>query len=537
MSPKLSRQARTIIFALLSILTVGLTAGLIAACAGLSGTSSDSSSPGSSPTPTPVTPAATPAGYFTWKNNNQRTGLQPNETTLTLANVNTSQFGQQFTDSLDGWAFAQPLYMTGLTIGGAKHNVVFVVTEHDSVYAFDADSAGAPLWHTNFLGPNITTVQTSGNHNIPVQPEVGISATPVIDPSSNTIYVLAQTVENGVFTDKLHALDVTTGAEKPGSPVALSNPAFQAQQEFTRCALLLANGNVYVTFASYGDIDPYKGFMFAFNASTLANIATWNVTPTGGEGGIWMGGAGPASDANGNIFVAVGNGTWDGSVNFGQSVVKLDAALNVTDFFAPFNANALNVGDHDLGSGGVVLLPDQSGAFPHELLLCGKNDPIFVINRDNLGHKNDDDNFQIIQSVLGQLGGSGLQDADHCFMSPAFFQQTAYFIGNNDVIKAFSLDPASGKLSTTPSSQGATTFVFPGGQPVVSANGTSNGIVWAINTAGASTLHAWDASNMSKEIYVSPAFGQAPKFGVPTVINGKVYVTTKANLVVFGLNH
>src|SRR5262249_31258298 len=345
------------------------------------------------------------------------------------------------------------------TIGGAQHNVVFVATEHDSVYAFDADHAGAPLWHTNFLGPGITTVQTASNHDIPVHPEVGITGTPVIDPNSSTIYVLAQTVEHGIFANKLHALDITTGAEKPGRPVVLTAPGFQDQQEFVRCALLLANGNVYVAFASYGDIEPYKGFMFAFNASTLANVATWNVTPTGSEGGIWMGAAGPAADADGNIFVAVGNGTWDGITNFGQSVVKLGPSLNILDFFAPFNANALNIGDHDLGSGGVVLLPDQAGAFPHELLLCGKNDPIFVLNRDNLGKKNDDDNTQIIQSVLGQLGSVGLQDADHCFMSPAFFQQTAYFIGNNDVIKAFSLDPASGKLSTTPTSQGTFNYV------------------------------------------------------------------------------
>lgn len=530
--------AKTKLFILVpsTIALVALIAGMIAACGGLGSSSSDNSTSGPSPTPTPVTPAATPVGYFTWKNNNQRTGLQSNETILTLANVNANQFGQKFSVPLDGWAYAQPLYVTGLTVGGAKHNVVFVATEHDSVYAFDADAAGPPLWHTNFLGTGITTVQTATNHNIPIQPEVGITGTPVIDPNSNTIYVLAQSVENGIFTNKLHALDITTGAEKPGSPVILSAPGFQDQQEFVRCALLLANGNVYVAFASYGDIDPYKGFMFAFNASTLATVATWNVTPTGTEGGIWMGGAGPAADASGNIFVAVGNGTWDGTVNFGQSIVKLDAGLHVTDFFAPFNANALNVGDHDLGSGGVVLLPDQNGAFPHELLLCGKNDPIFVLNRDNLGHKNDDDNNQIVQSVLGQLGSAGLQDADHCFMSPAFFNQSAYFIGNNDVIKAFSLDPASGKLSSTPTSQGASTFVFPGGQPVVSANGTSNGIVWAINTAGASTLHAYDANNVANEIYVSPTFGQAPKFSVPTVINGKVYVTTKTQLVVFGLN-
>ena len=306
------------------------------------------------------------------------TGLQPNETTLTPANVNAAQFGEKFSNPIDGWAYAQPLYVPNVMIAGVKHNVVFVATEHASVFAFDADTAGPPLWKKSFLGPGITTVQTAGNHEIPVQPEVGITATPVIDSGSGTIYALAQTVENGVARNKLHALDITTGAEKPGSPAVLSDPAFDDKQEFERSALLLANGNVYTAFASYGDIQPYKGFIFAFNASTMAKVAVWNVTPSGSEGGIWMGAAGPAADANGNIFVASGNGTWDGVNNFGQSVVKLDPTLHVMDFFAPFNANQLNIGDHDLGAGGVMLVPDQTGAFPHEAVVCGKNEPIYV---------------------------------------------------------------------------------------------------------------------------------------------------------------
>ncbi len=227
MSSRFSSQTKLTVFVSLTIVIIGLVAGSIAACAGLGSSSSDSSTAGPSPTPTPA--AASPSGYFTWKNNNARTGLQSNETLLTPANVNTAQFGQKFSNPLDGWAYAQPLYVAGLTIGGAKHNVVFVATEHDSVYAFDADSAGPPLWHTNFLGAGITTVQTAGNHEIPVQPEVGITSTPVIDPASGTIYALAQTVENGVFTNKLHALDITSGAERPGSPAVLSDPAFDGQ--------------------------------------------------------------------------------------------------------------------------------------------------------------------------------------------------------------------------------------------------------------------------------------------------------------------
>ena len=498
-------------------------AGLIAGCAGLSPS-------GSTTVPSPV--GASPAGYLTWKNDNQRTGLQPNETVLTPANVNSTQFGEKFAVPLDGWTFAQPLYVSGLTVAGAKHNVVFVATEHASVYAFDADAGGPPLWKQSFLGPGITTVQTADNPAIPMQPEVGITATPVIDANNGTIYALAQTVENGVFMNKLHALDITSGAERPGSPAVLSDPQFVDKQEFERSALLLANGNVYTAFASYGDIEPYKGFIFAFNASTMARIAVWNVVPTGSDGGIWMGAAGPAADGNGNIFVAVGNGTWDGVNNFGQSVVKLDPLLHVMDHFAPFNANQLNIGDRDLGAGGVLLVPDQTGAFPHEAVVCGKDEPIFVLNRDNLGKKGDTDNNQIIQSVHDQLGGPGL---DHCFTTAAFFNQTLYFIGNNDVIKAFSLDGASGKLSLTPTSRGSFIFPFPGGQAAVSSNGTSNGIVWAVDFNFAGSLHAFDATDVSRELFRSPSIGQPGKWAVPTVINGKVYVATKSQLVVFGL--
>lgn len=520
---RISNQVRLIPFVCFTVAFASIFAG----CGGGSVNSSGD------PTPTP-TPSAQ-KGYLTWKFNNQRTGLQPNETILTPANVNAAQFGEKFSNPIDGFAYAQPLYVPNVTIAGVKHNVVFVATEHATVFAFDADSAGPPLWKKSFLGPGITTVQTSENQLIPVQPEVGITATPVIDSDSGTIYALAQTVENGVARNKLHALDITTGAEKPGSPAVLSDPAFVDKQEFERCALLLANGNVYTAFASYGDIEPYKGFIFAFNASTMAKVAVWNVTPTGSEGGIWMGAAGPAADANGNIFVAVGNGTWDGVNNFGQSVVKLDPTLHVMDFFAPFNANQLNIGDNDLGAGGVLLVPDQTGAFPHEAVVCGKNEPIYVINRDNMGKKGVADDNQIIQLVHNQLGGPGFQDEDKCFTTAAFFQQTLYFIGNNDVIKAFSLDAASGKLSLTPTSRGSFAFVFPGSQPVVSSNGTSNGIVWAVDQSTASSLHAFDATDVSHELFRSAPIGQAAKWAVPTVINGKVFVATKSNLVVFGL--
>jgi hypothetical protein len=513
---------------------------IIAGCAGIhsSGSAGDpqaAASPSPTPTPSPSPSPSPVSGYLTWKNDNARTGLQPNETKLTPANVNAAQFGMKFANPVDGWTYAQPLYVANLTVGGAKHNVVFVATEHDSVYAFDADSQGSPLWHRSFLGPGVTTIPTASNNLIPVQPEVGITSTPVIDAASGTLYVLAQTIENGVYANKLHALELTSGADKAGSPVVISDTNFQAKQEFVRSALLLANGNIYIAFASYGDILPYNGWVFAYNAASLAKVASWNVTAAGSEGAIWMSGAGPSADENGNIYVTTGNGTWNGTTDFSMSLVKLDATLHVVDYFTPFNEAALD--QLDFGSGGALLVPDQSGAFPHEIIVCGKADPIYVVNRDSLGHKGTTSDSQIIQTLNNQLGGTTGLDADeHCFTTAAFFQQKVYFIGNNDVIKAFSLDAASGKLSTTPTSKGNFVFAFPGGQAVVSSNGATNGIVWAVDFSVTSSLHAFDSADVSRELYTSPSIGQASKWAVPTVINGKVYIPTKTRLVVFGLN-
>lgn len=513
---------------------------IITGCSGMQssgGNPSASASPSPSPSPSPnPSPSPSPSavtGYLTWKNNNALTGLQPNETILTPANVNTAQFEEKFSNPVDGWAYAQPLYVAGLTIGGAKHNVVFVATEHDSVYAFDADSQGPPLWHRSFLGPGITTIPTAGNNLIPVQPEVGITSTPVIDAVSRTLYVLAQTIENGVYANKLHALDIVSGADKAGSPVVISDTNFQTKQEFERSALLLANGNIYIAFASYGDILPYNGWLFAYNAASLNKVASWNVTATGSEGGIWMSGAGPSADENGNIYVTTGNGTWNGTTDFSMSLVKLDATLHVVDYFTPFNEAVLD--QLDFGSGGALLVPDQSGAFPHEIIVCGKADPIYVVNRDSLGHKGTTSDSQIIQTLNNQIGVPTATDEDHCLTTAAFFQQKVYFVGNNDVIKAFSLDSRSGKLSATPVAKGSFTFAFPGAQPVVSSNGATNGIVWAVDFSVTSSLHAFDAMDVSRELYRSPSIGQAAKFAVPTVVNGKVYIDTKTSLVVFGL--
>lgn len=478
-------------------------------------------------------------GYLTWKNDNARTGLQSNEKNLTPKNVNADSFGEIFSLYLDGWAYAQPLYVEGLTIRGAKHNVIFVATENDTVYAFDAGKPRPPLWQRSFLGPGITTgpIPFDGGESILSPTGLGITSTPVIDLKSQTIYVQAETFENGGYAQKLHALDIHSGAERPGSPVLIGAVGFQARQEFNRSALLLANGNIYVAFSyPYADSPPYNGWLFAFDAASLRQVAAWNDTPAGGGyglGGIWMAGAGPAADEDGNLYVSTANGTWNGVTDFAMSVVKLGPTLRVLDYFTPFNALELSDEDQDVGSGGILLVPRQSGAFSNEIIACGKPDPIYVLDRDSMGHKGVSDDSQIIQSLPNQSanGSSG----SNWLTTPAFFQQKVYLIGANNVIKVFSLDPVSGRLSSAPLSQGSFVFLWPGAQPVISSNGAADGIVWAVDYSDAASLHAFDANDLSRELYRSPSIGGSTKWSVPTIMNGYVYVAAKNRLVVFGL--
>ncbi|MEP6644885.1 MAG: hypothetical protein ABJA69_10320 [Acidobacteriaceae bacterium] len=481
-----------------------------------------------------VTVAGSSLSYTTWKNDNSRTGQQDKETVLTPATVNSSKFGFMFSNPVDGFVYAQPLYMPNLSIAGDTHNVVFVETEHDTVYAFDADMSEPPLWQVSIIPPGSSTVPQAlvGSS---IRPEIGITSTPVIDPASRTMYLVGETLENGSVIFRLHALDIANGNERPGSPVVLSAPGFQPTEQLQRTGLLLANGNIYFAFASHGDHMPYHGWVFAYSATSLAQVATWNNTPSGSEGGIWMGGAGIAADSSGDIYVASGNGTWDGNTNLSSSFIRLTPNLNVVDYFTPYDQAKLSKADLDFGAGGILLLPDQPGAFPHELVGCGKPSPIYVVDRDNMGHHRTTSDSQIIQSLPNVVGGtSGIQANDHCFTTPAYWKGNLYFVGNNDVIKRFSLDPATGKLSSTPTSQGSFTFVFPGAQPVVSSNGNSNGIVWAVDRSSSVSLHAYSAADLNNELYRSSGIGAGTKWAVPTVINGKVYVGTQTKLVVFG---
>ena len=500
---------------------------------------------------------------LTYHQDNARTGQNLNETTLTLANVNSSTFGKLFAFPVDGQIYAQPLYVSNLAITNkGTHNVVFVATEHDSVYAFDGDSNtgsnAAPLWHVNFLNPpaSVTTVPAADVLSDNVAPEIGVTSTPVIDLASGTIYVEAKTkeVSGGVtnYVHRLHALDITSGAEKFGGPkvIQASVPGtgdgndgaghvpFNGLRQMNRPGLLLANGLVYVAYASHGDNGPYHGWVLAYDAQTLQLTAVFNTTPNGGLGGIWQSGDGPACDASGNLFALTGNGTFaPGSGCYGDSVLKLSPTLSLSDYFTPSDQQTLNNGDLDLGSGGVLVLPDEVGStnHPHLLVGAGKEGRIYLLDRDHLGQFNSGGD-QVVEEFLEPVGG------EWSFDTPAYFNQTIYYLGAGDVLKAFAF--SNGLLVTNPVAVGGTTFGFPGATPAVSANGTNNAIVWVLQTdsapSGSAILRAYNATNVAVELYNSTQEGArdnpggAIKFAVPTVANGKVYIGTASQLSVFG---
>jgi len=500
---------------------------------------------------------------LTYHNDNARTGQNLNETTLTLANVNSNTFGKLFAFPVDGQIYAQPLYVPNLAITNqGTHNVVFVATEHDSVYAFDADSNtgsnAAPLWHVNFLNPSagVTTVPSADVGSDNVAPEIGITSTPVIDLAGGTIYVEAKTkeVSGGVtnYVHRLHALDISSGVEKFGGPILVQasvpgtgdgndgagHVPFNGLRQMNRPGLLLANGRVYVAYASHGDNGPYHGWVLAYDAQTLQLTAAFNTTPNGGLGGIWQSGDGPACDPLGNLFFLTGNGTFaPGSGCYGDSVLKLSPTLSLSDYFTPSDQQTLNNGDLDLGSGGVLVLPDEVGStnHPHLLVGAGKEGRIYLLDRDHLGQFNSGGD-QVVEEFLEPVGG------EWSFNTPAYFNQTLYYLGAGDVLKAFAF--SNGLLVTNPVSVGGTTFGFPGATPAVSANGTNNAIVWVLQTdaapSGSAILRAYNATNVAAELYDSTQAGArdnpggAIKFSVPTVANGKVYVGTASQLSVFG---
>jgi hypothetical protein len=536
-------------------------------------------------------PAGAQVSVLTYHNNNQRTGLNASETILNLTNVTSARFGKLFSYAVDGCVYAQPLYVPDLNIPGrGTHNVVFIATENSTVFAFDADSAGASgglLWETNLGVAAVTTTATftnknfgtryNGNAYTDIIPKVSITGTPVIDTNSGTLYVDEFTgiVGGGVtnYFHFMHALSITNGAERSFSPVVVTasvagtgvdsvggRVTFNAKQENQRSALTLSGGIVYVSYAGYADTDPYHGWIIGFSTTNLAQLTNYvfNTTPnatTGtfganaAEGGIWMGGGGLCVDNNSNLFFEVGNGSFSatnnsGGTDFGDSFIKLTTTngLAVADYFTPWNQSTLQANDTDLGSGGLLLLPDQSGTFPHEMLGAGKQGQIYVINRDQFttgnNHFDRTNVFDfIVQTNLGKIGAS--------FDTPAYFNGRIYYASSGDNLKAIAL--ANGALAgNTILTNKNRTFNFPGATPSISANGTNNGIVWTIQmpaTLGAAgTLVACNATNFTTELYNSgqasgnrDQLGAGVKFAAPTVADGKVFVGTSNSVSVFGL--
>ena len=505
---------------------------------------------------------------LTQHNDNGRTGANLHETILTTANVNTNTFGKLFTRTVDGQIYAQPLYMSSLPIPDkGTHNVIFVATAHDSVYAFDADdpTASTPLWQVT-LGSSIpvTNADFGGRYGPyrDIALEVGIISTPVIDRGTDTMYVLAANRDStGRYVHRLHALNLLTGAEKFGGPVETQGSVagqgagsvdgmitFDNKQQLQRAGLLLANGRVYVAFAGYADTDPYHGWVFAYDAHTLRRVAIFNDTPNGGEGGIWQAGWGPAADTNGNVYVASGNGDWNANVggtnsNYGTSYIKLRPDLTVDDWFTPWNQKDL-LDDQDLGSTGLMLIPGT-----HLLVSGDKQGTFYLVRQDAMGHYNAHGDTQIAQSFKATAGPNHGGTVYWDGPSGAHVYVWSY----NDDLKAFSM--SGGAFLTTPSSQSTMTIPpsgFPGAMLSLSANGSAagSGIVWALHpysgdasrgTAGG-ILRAFDASDVRKELWDSRQdagrddVGTFAKFNAPTIANGKVYVPTFSGyLAVYGL--
>jgi hypothetical protein len=501
-------------------------------------------------------PSAAPQAVVTRSYDNSRSGVNPNETQLTPDNVNAARFGKLFSYDVDGHIYGEPLYVPAVNVPGkGTHNVIYVATQNDSLYAFDADqNLGGPLWKASLVDSanGETSIPCADVSGCSVAATIGVTATPVISLERNAIYVEARSKQNTSYFHKLHALDLATGKEKFGGPVVIQasvpgtaldadaqgNVNFNNLRENDRGALLLVNGVVYMAFASIDDVGPYHGWVLAYNADTLQQVAAFNDTPNGTQGGIFATN-GPAADAAGNVYVVSGNGSPPPSAgNFSQSFVKLSRQLAVMDFFAPFNSATLNLTNVDVGSGGILLLPDQPGtAHPHLLVAAGKEGKIYLIDRENLGKFNSQAD-QVVQSVPNAIGTG--DDSD--FYSPVFWNGKVYFSGTDDVVKAFSFN--NGLLSTTPVMQAATTFTFPGGGLILSANGNTAGILWALEWHVAThlgTLHAYDAQDLTHELWNSDQSGTRDSAGittrlnVPLEINGKVYVSGKGTLIVYGL--
>lgn len=512
-------------------------------------------------------------GIYTNKNDNSRTGQNVQETVLTPQNVKVSTFGKLFSYAIDGDVQAQPLYVSNVYIPNPQHgkagyyNVLYVATANDSVYAYDADGkVSGALWDDSFINPP-TVVPVPGTCVVANVAVIGITPTPVIDPNTNTMYVEARTLENqtascvGTYVHRLHALDITTGQEKLGGPVEIqaSVPgtgtgsvkgvlAFDPRWENSRPGLLLSqasgdtNSVVYMATASNEDTEPYHGWILGYDSQTLAQKYVYCTTPNGSAGGIWQMGGGLAADADGNIFVQTGNGMYDSNGDFGSSVLKLtpkNGSLSLADSYTPNNYETLNHQDWDVSSGGLLLLPDQAGATPHLMVGGGKEGTIYVINRDNLGGHHSNSN-NIVQYIVGAILGSVKDgNVNGIWNTASYFNGNVYIFGQNDYPKMFTIK--NGLLPTKATSTAKT--IMRGPSAMISANGTTNGIVWTLQyDVSTPTLWALNPNDLTQEYYDTNQDSKRDKVASkkisrvnPTVANGRVYVPADTTLEVYGL--
>jgi hypothetical protein len=548
---------------------------------------------------------------LTYHNDPARDGVNPKEYALTSATVTTATFGKLFSCAVDGAVYAQPLWVKGLSIGGGVHNVILVVTQHDSAYAFDADAKPCvTYWHANLLdtlhggvaGDKPVAWNDVGLCFGDIYPEVGVTSTPVISTVTNTMYLVSASENNptnsgncvlssATFHHRLHALNLATGSEEFNAPVTIAASvlgtgdgssggvvSFNSQLEHQRAGLTVVGGKIFVAFAAHEDATPYHGWVIGYQASNVQRqIAVFNTTPNGlngADGGVWASGGAPAADSGGDIYFATGNGDFDEAPappdnDYGDSILRLHSLagstpngmnLSVAGWFTPDDQANLAKNDTDLGSGGVVLFPDQtSSSLPvHLLAQMGKEGILYLIDRDNMGQYNATSNGQIVQSFRGTTQG--------VWGTPALWHNNLYVGGQKDFLKQFIFDPGTELFGETVASKTTTVFNFPGTTPSVSSRGPSQGIVWAIDASmygyaspnaagvncstvpvpaacsGPAILHAYDAANLAVEYWNSSMAansrdqaGAAVKFVPPTIANGKVYVATRTGIYVYGL--
>ena len=499
---------------------------------------------------------------LTWHNDVLRTGANTTESILTPASVSSANFGLLANVVVDGKVDAQPLYVSALVVGSkGRHNTLFVATEHDSLYAVDADS-DAILWQKSLLGSG--EVPSDVRNCDQVTPEIGITATPVIDRSAGShgaIYVVAMSKTPGnVYFQRIHSIDLSTAAELPNSPVTVQatypgsgdgssngTVTFDPKQYKERPGLLLSNGTLYTSWGSHCDIRPYGGWLMTYNQTTLAQTAALDFVPNGSDAAPWNAGGGPALDPSGNVYLSLGNGTFDTTYtaagfpslgDFGNALVKVNLGsghLNITDFWTMDDSNYESSQDIDLGSGGLMLLPDlqdSTGVTRQLLVAAGKDSNLYVADRNNMGHYDSSNNSTLYQELAGALPGG-------VWSSPAYFDAHVYYGSVGQNLRSFQVSAA--KLVPSPIQITSTTFTYPGATPSVSAFGTTHGILWATENTSPAVLHAYDALNLATEFYNSNQapnsrdhFGNGNKFIAPTIANGKVYVGTQNSVGIFG---